>query len=377
MIKRLLGSVITLTICLMLSSCLPSSTPFVKFETIPSENNFPDYSLSDSISSVPIAIRDTTYVNSLVRDHRLNEALYYCNSYLLQNPTDSISNYLRFKRFNIQFLQQFMGHYEISPINEFDIVGPHLSLCGKSISKSLNSYLKKENIFPCTSEPDTLFKGVGYPTNKDVWYVINLTKEAKEHLHLFKEDINNHALIAEKSNMFDFLNDFEPEVVSLGVWKFIQNAAWDSASAYCDFMSPKYPNLAPEFTEIKANIAARPKLKEKSIVFAGISSAIIPGTGQFYNKKYTNGLLWLAGIAAQATAATYLLKNANYKTERSEIVFGATLSLTSAMTYVFNIQDAASKTKEFNDSLKKREVELFVNSLKVLPPGVKKGGNKD
>jgi len=354
-----------------LVGCLPSSKPFVKFEEIPSEKLFPDYSLTDSIKQTPAISRDTAYVNALVRDQRVNEALYYCNSYLLENPNGSLSNYFRFKRFNIQFLQQFIGHYSITPVAEYDIVAPRINLCGKSISKTLSAYFEKIGIVSCSADVDTLFMSIGYPTQSDVRYVVNLVKSAKERLDSLNIDTNQLSLSSEKLLMMNFLNDFEPEIVKLGVWKYIQNGAWDSASAYCVFMAPKYPKLGNYFKDIEASIISRPKIIEKSKVISGILSGILPGSGQFYNNKYSDGLLWFIGLGIQATAAGYLLNDVNYKKDKAELVWGAVFSLTSIITYISNINTAIENTGDSNKEINLKEIDLYINSLKVLPPGMK------
>jgi TM2 domain-containing membrane protein YozV len=356
----------------MLVSCLPTSKPFIKFQAIPSENHFPEFSLSDTVSAMPQPSRDTAYINALVHSLRLNEAQYLCNAFLVHNPTEPLSDYVRFKRFKIQFLQQIIGNYEVSPVQEFDMGSPRVTLCGKSISKSLNSFLMAEGVSQCAVESDTTFESVGYPTEKDVWFLISLIADARKRLETFRPDTTEISLWKEKTDMLRFLDAFEPEVVSLGVWKFIQNGSWDSASAYCDFMSPKYPDCAHGFQEIKSSIASRPKIKNKSKTFAGISSAIIPGAGQFYNKKYSSGLWYLAAEAAQVSAAMYLLKGADYKTDRSEVLFGAVFSITSVATHISNIKDAISKAESENSAAKKDEIKLFVKSLRSLPPGVKR-----
>jgi TM2 domain-containing membrane protein YozV len=134
-------------------------------------------------------------------------------------------------------------------------------------------------------------------------------------------------------------------------------------------MAERYPALKDNLLSAKAAMDSRPRLKKKPPAVAGVLSALVPGAGQIYAGKVSDGLMLLLAEGIQVGCAAYLLNGVDVERERSEMVLGVTLSLTSVATYIGSIKNAVSKTEEYNTGLAQKEIEIFADSLRTAPPG--------
>jgi len=371
--KQFLVNTFIVFVSVILFGCYNEPKKFIQFDKIPAQQQYPEYSITDTLSSAGGAAGDLAYLDALIRDQQLNEALYFCNTWLLRNRQSELAQHFRFKRVKIQFLLNFIDRHGISGLSDYKVMSPRTNLCSKSISNALNSYLAFEGIETCTTETDSSFSEVAYPTDDDVWFYISLKNATKAKLDSFNFNQADSVLLEEKKAIAVFLDDFEKEIVPLAAWNLVQQGSWDSANAYCDFMGAEYPAHSKPLADLKNSILARPLLPRKSKALAGITAAVLPGSGHVYCQEYKSGLFWLLGVGAQAGAAAFMLHDVKYPRDKSEIVFGALFSITGIITYIAHIKDAVSEVESHNNGLKKDEIRAYVKELKAPPPGVKKG----
>ena len=354
---------------LCFEGCGTVSKPFVKINERITYNFYPTHYLPEAILAESDDERVLKYIDGLVANQQLNEAVYFLNQHLLLSPNSPLKEYLRFKKVKIQFLQNFLFEYHKGKYKDKGDFFPRTYLKYEGICESLNKYLTQEGFDTSPEYEKQTFERTGYPSERDTRYLMALIKATRVQLDSCNLEHLEPRYQLPKDSMMNFLNEFEEELVWLRIWKIIQDTAWDSAVAYADTMRMAYPKLSEKFDSLKYQIARRPILPTKSPKIALVGSTLMPGLGQAYAGEHGSALSWFLGHALHPRLAIFLLNGANPKDDRAEVLLGGVLSITSLITYIANIKDAGEKTSTFNDYQKGKELRLFVEGLDDPPPG--------
>ncbi len=161
------------------------------------------------------------------------------------------------------------------------------------------------------------------------------------------KDINYNGIRQDKRYNF-FLRRVEPLINS----GFYSMALKELQSAELYIPAEKYIQLQRSFNKFKRSGF---KFPEISIAL----SAIIPGAGHIYSKRYIDGIISFAGIAATAGSAYYFLR----KGDRGS---GYTFAFFSVLFYGGNIYSAYNSANNYNRMLRRKFVKEMYQ--KHIPP---------
>jgi hypothetical protein len=363
----------SVTIILLIGcGTVSSPKPFIDVASEPTYDFYPIHNTGrhSAVLQEGEGDRIIHYINELISNQQLNDAMYLCNDYLLSHPDTPYREYLNLTKIKIQFLQNILSQRgKVSEKRSTDI-RPRRHFRYEGLSESLGSFLTATGFQPPAEYKKVSFAKTGYPNQSDFEYFTALIEATHPRLDSLRFSGEEKEHNAEVQSFHTFLNDFEKELVWLRIWRIIREKKWGKAIAYADSMSQDYPSLAPDFQYLKQAIQNRKILERKSETTAKVASLIVPGLGSMYAGNYKSGLKQLLFDAFIVGSAVYLLEGSNYKEDRADVYLGGVFTLAAIATHLSSSDDAGGHVRAYNNRLKQQEFNNFIKGLEIRPPGV-------
>jgi len=259
----------------------------------------------------------------------------------------------------------------------FILVGPHYSLCysqdlyNKEHSQKFAEYLSSSQQHALAAEE---YERLVYFDNNSVGYKFNLIKSYRlsgdlksgiKRIYSFygKSLDTMPQLLATEFVKLQLLTDSLPvaegflhQESKLSLenkavfqsYNFLLRGQYKEASLFAEESANKYPAFPSAVLNLSQKAA---KIKLKSPFVAAGFSAIIPGTGKFYTRNWSDGLFSMLFIAGNAWQAYRGFNEHGIKSG-----YGWAFASLSASFYIGNIIGGAKAAKRYNKN-KRNEVD--------------------